>query len=297
MKCPTGKRPFTKREARRTLRKLRRIGVNEIYECHLCHEWHVSSMRTTERAEKIMGERSNIEWTESTWNPTRGCSRVSKGCEHCYAETYANRFKGEGQPFEGLVTDRGTWNGSIMYAKNRLLDPIKWVEPRKIFVGSMSDIFHEGIDEGWLWKIFSVMLAAPQHTYQILTKRPERMLEFMTRFQQEQLFAQAESTKRLVECHRDPATTPDYRHWPPRHIWLGVSVENQETANERIPDLLATPAAVRWISAEPLLGELDLTHIQSKYLDDNIRINVLNGDLIKPEEIRQQVIETIRLGS
>ena len=133
-----------------------------------------------------MGD-TTIEWTRSpdgskgkTWNVLRGCSRKSEGCVNCYAETYANRFKGPGKPYEGLIAKGGQWNGQIKFVPGRLQDPLRWKKPHRIFVNSMSDLFHENVTDEWIDQIFAVMALSPQHTFQILTKRPERMLKYMT---------------------------------------------------------------------------------------------------------------------
>jgi len=192
-----------------------------------------------------MSTKTGIEWTDATWNPIRGCTRVSEGCRNCYAEKVAYRFKREGDPFEGLVemkNGHASWTGKIQFVEEHLLDPLKWKRPRRIFVNSMSDLFHENVTDEILCAVFKVMCEAKRHTFQVLTKRPARMLDFISR---------------LNSKTRDfgplwPNT------WPQRHIWLGVSVENQAAADERIPLLLQTPAAVRFISAEPLLGPVSL---------------------------------------
>lgn len=182
-----------------------------------------------------MANKTSIEWTDYNWNFLRGCSRVSEGCRNCYAEGVAARFSGPGMPYDGLakfVDHKPRWTGEISFHENILQQPIKWQKPRKIFVNSMSDLFHENVSDEILDKAFDVMMLANHHIYQILTKRPQRMLDYLSN----------RSFKRPFN----------------NHIWLGVSVEDQKTADERIPLLLQTPAAIRWISAEPLLGPIDL---------------------------------------
>lgn len=180
-----------------------------------------------------MSQNTGIQWTDATWNPIRGCSRVSEGCRNCYAEVVAARFSGPGQPYEGLArrTSNGgaRWTGKIMFVEKHLDDPLRWRKPSRIFVNSMSDLFHEDVTDEQLDRIFAVMDAARRHTFQVLTKRPARMLAYS-------------------ELRRAPAS----------NVWLGVSVENQQAADERIPLLLETPAAVRFLSCEPLLGPIDL---------------------------------------
>ena len=126
-----------------------------------------------------MGAKTGIEWTDATWNPIRGCSRVSEGCRNCYAETIAARFSGPGLAYEGLaVMQNGHphWTGKIEFVDEHLLDPLSWRRPRRIFVNSMSDLFHENVTDEMRDKIFAVMALCPQHIFQVLTKRPARML-------------------------------------------------------------------------------------------------------------------------
>ncbi len=200
-----------------------------------------------------------ISWTEETWNPLRGCSRISKGCMNCYAEGIAHRFGGEGQPYEGLIASTGQWNGKVKFIPAKLIEPIRWKRPRLIFVNSMSDLFHESVPDHEIDQIFGVMWACLglDHTFQILTKRAKRMCNYFKTDRREAWARWA--------VHYGGGIDPDgiydqvaYADEPHPRIWLGVSVENQDVADERIPYLLETPAAVRWISAEPLLGGIDL---------------------------------------
>ena len=184
-----------------------------------------------------MGAKSKIEWTDASWNPIRGCSRVSEGCRNCYAERVAARFSGPGKPYEGLAvmkSDGPHWTGEVRLNEEALELPLRWRKPRKIFVNSMSDLFHESVPDEWISKVMRIMtVCIGRHTFQILTKRPERMLAWYTGPQP-----------------RLSAVLP--------HVWLGVSVEDQATADERVPLLLQTPAAVRWVSYEPALGPVSL---------------------------------------
>lgn len=181
-----------------------------------------------------MGDKSKIQWTDATWNPTRGCTRVSPGCEHCYAERRAHMMNRPGGAYEGLTSERVRWNGKIRLVEENLDQPIRWQKPRRVFVDSMSDLFHESIPFEYTARVFDVMRRAPQHTFQILTKRPQRMYEFIY-----------------------PDRKRDYL-WPLPNVWLGVSVENQETADERIPILLKTRTEVRFLSVEPLISPVKL---------------------------------------
>lgn len=187
-----------------------------------------------------MGEKTGIAWTDSTWNPVRGCTPVSAGCAHCYARTFAERWRGiPGHPFE---------QGFDVRLVPEALDlPLHWRKPRRIFVNSMSDLFHEAVPEDFIVGVFEVMARVPQHTYQVLTKRPDRMRRFMESWQRGELTG-------VLSGDRE---STGYKT-PLPNVWLGVSVEDQAAADERIPHLLATPAALRFLSCEPLLGPVSL---------------------------------------
>jgi protein gp37 len=184
-----------------------------------------SSFETT-RYGPVVADRTTIEWTEATWNPVTGCSKVSSGCKHCYAETLAERFRGvPGHPFEQGF-DLRLW-------PERLEVPRRWRQPRLVFVNSMSDLFHPGVPDAFIADVFTVMEREHRHTFQVLTKRPERAASF------------------AVELP-----------WPP-NVWLGTSIEDERVL-ARADVLRTVPAAVRFVSAEPLLGplgRLDLTSI------------------------------------
>lgn len=207
-----------------------------------------------------MADNTSIEWTDATWNPIRGCSRVSEGCRNCYAEGVAKRFSGPGMPYHGLIARTGQWNGGVMVVEHLLDWPLRKRKPQRIFVNSMSDLFHEAVPDEWIDQIFTVMAIAERHTFQVLTKRPKRMLAYLAQDRRRQWADSA--------VHLWGGIDPDALHDAIRYgdkvlpnVWLGVSVEDQATADERIPLLLQTPAAVRWISAEPLLGSVDLTRV------------------------------------
>lgn len=212
-----------------------------------------------------MGKKTKIEWTDATWNPLRGCSRVSAGCMNCYAEAVANRFKGPGQPYEGLIAKGGQWNGSIKLIPEILQAPLRWKKPRSVFVNSMSDLFHENVPFEFIAAVFAIMSVTTRHTYQVLTKRPARMLEFFDWAREEnEPLPQAEGDT-IAEYWPEEIPWEGYDNcgpsFPYENIWLGVSIEDQATADERIPLLLRTPAAVRWVSAEPLLGPVEINFI------------------------------------
>lgn len=236
---------------------------------------------------------TTIEWTEKTWNPTVGCRRVSAGCENCYAEPTAagivSKLRGL-EPtekrtktlrlYEGAVKHddegkpRPLWSGRCIEAPDRLDQPLRWKKPARIFVNSMSDLFHEDVSDEFIAAVFGMMALAPQHTFQVLTKRPARMLAWFREFAAElPLLAEKKATVKtctalaeakaygMDEVGKRSSSAP----WPLPNVHIGVSVENQEAANKRIPLLLETPAAVRWLSMEPLLGPVDMEPILHVY--------------------------------
>jgi protein gp37 len=178
-----------------------------------------------------MSDRSTIEWTDATWNPVRGCTKISAGCAHCYAETFAERFRGvPGHPYEQGF--------DLRLVPEKLTQPLLWRQPKMIFVNSMSDLFHEDVPDEYIVRVVRVMQLAHWHTYQVLTKRSERLRDLL-------------KTK-LRSAAEEP------------HIWWGVSVENRKQGLPRIDHLRAAPAAIRFLSVEPLLeslGKIDLSGI------------------------------------
>lgn len=185
-----------------------------------------------------MAQASTIEWTQSTWNPVVGCSKVSDGCAHCYAERMAKRLAamarakvalgespGRTGNYAKVINGKGRWNGEVYLDDAALDDPLRWRLPRVIFVNSMSDLFHENVPLSFVRKVFDVMQRCPQHTFQILTKRPERAAEY----------------------------SPDL-YWP-NNVWMGTSVENVAVTN-RVRHLRRTHARVKFLSVEPLLGPI-----------------------------------------
>jgi protein gp37 len=170
-----------------------------------------------------MSALSKIEWTDATWNPVRGCTKISPGCKHCYAERFAERFRGvPGHPFEQGF--------DLRLIPEKLAEPLRWGEPRMIFVNSMSDLFHERVRAQFIARVAATMRIARWHTYQVLTKRSDRLRELLC--------------GALAEAAGE------------RHIWWGVSVEDRKYGIPRIADLQATPAAVRFLSVEPLLEDI-----------------------------------------
>jgi protein gp37 len=241
---------------------------------------------------------TTIEWAEETWNPTRGCSPVSPGCRRCYAERQAHRMSGAGGAYQGLTVMRRNgrsnsprWTGKILTVRDALDEPRHWAKPREIFVDSMSDLFHKSVPDGFIMDVWRVMAICYWHTFIILTKRAERMRDWITRF------ADVDETDLDPKMARGPEETrkahrsgrahlfadmleawgplpagaafPTYdwmegMRWLPHvlpNVVLGVSCESQRFADERLPLLLNTPAAVRVISAEPLLGSIDFRKV------------------------------------
>lgn len=178
-----------------------------------------------------MAEHSSIEWTDATWNPVRGCTKISPGCKHCYAERFAERFRGvKGHPFEHGF--------DLRLIPNKLAEPLRWRSPRTIFVNSMSDLFHDDVPDSYIEAVARVMLEASWHTYQVLTKRSERMSQLL-------------NTKLKFAAKQ-------------KHIWWGVSVEDKKYGVPRIADLQRSQATVKFLSVEPLLediGQVDLKGI------------------------------------
>jgi protein gp37 len=214
-----------------------------------------------------MGDKSGIQWTDATANVVVGCSRVSEGCRHCYAEQLAATRLRHTERYKGLaiITEGGKpqWTGEVRINVDALEQVLRWKKPRRIFLTAMGDPFHESLSDEQIASLFGVMAACPQHTFQVLTKRARRMREWFARIAADSEGARRACIDAAEEYLSDDgisfrveslATEP----WPLPNVELGVSVENQAAADERIPELLATPAAVRFISCEPLLGPVDL---------------------------------------
>src|SRR3990167_4286965 len=196
-----------------------------------------------------MGDKSAIEWTDATWNPVTGCTKVSQGCKHCYAERLAPKvFAGQqigdvrtGEQRPRVFTD-------IVCHPERLDQPLHWKKPRRIFVNSMSDLFHEDVPDEFIGHVFFRMAYLPRHTFQVLTKRPQRMLEWVA----------GQGLNAIRYGEREEAEEQEKQApWPLRNVWLGVSVEDPATAAPRIQLLAETPAAVRFVSYEPALGPVN----------------------------------------
>lgn len=244
-----------------------------------------------------MGDTS-ISWTDKTWPVSRGCLRVSEGCRNCYAQRQANRFSAPGKPFHGYVTSKLkviddddqfvdiNWTGKVSFLPDMLREPMRWKKPCRVFVNSMSDLFHDDLTNEQIAAVFGVMAACPQHQFQVLTKRSKRMREWFAWAEREgahehvRVFLHIHATQVIARHYRCPFidAMPQFDGrlhavWPIPNVWIGVSVEDQDAADERIPDLLSAPAAIRFLSCEPLLGPVDLFHIHH----GNKFYNVLDG--------------------
>lgn len=256
-----------------------------------------------------MADRTGIEWTDATWNPVVGCSLVSPGCTNCYAMGQAARIVrcSEGlrraSTYDGTVETvkgRPVWTGRVALASEvTLTQPLRWKRPRRIFVNSMGDLFHEDVPDEWIDQVFAVMALSPQHSFQILTKRSARMREY--------LCTRAGDWQIVWPDANPPGALPISRHeqrlamrgagWPDAilrpsfplpNVWLGVSAEDQRRADERIPDLLATPAAIRFVSAEPLLGPIDFTRWLTRAREIREHFERLRS---LDDEVRQESIQ------
>ena len=243
---------------------------------------------------------TSISWTDETWNPTIGCSIVSPGCTNCYAMKMANRIQhlkpDPNSPYYGstkVVNGKAVWTGKLAMASDAtLLKPLHWKKPRRIFVNSMSDLFHDDVPDEWIDKVFAVMALCPLHTFQIFTKRSKRMREYMD----EGFDNRSDKIGHQMRLIADNKLQSGIIDLPLPNVWLGVSCEDQTRADERIPDLLATPAAVRFVSAEPLLGPIDFLML---HYDGTVNIDALSGShgLTVPLKGRGPKLDWIIAGS
>jgi protein gp37 len=254
---------------------------------------------------------TSIEWTDETWNPTVGCTRVSPGCKNCYAFALHDMRHDAFLAGKTLPTQYAKPFSELQLIPDRLADPLKWKRPRRVFVNSVSDLFHEDVPDEFIDRVFAVMASASTHIFQVLTKRPWRMREYFERVSKEGLCSRDRYVKTLKEYHEKTIQgylegftlpsppTPElrfiydsaceqeksgfryerrpkplghgfsggeyhWRKWPLSNVWLGVSVEDQKRADQRIPHLLATPAAVRFLSVEPMLGPIEFSDVSRR---------------------------------
>ncbi len=199
-----------------------------------------------------MADGSHIEWTDATWNPVTGCSVVSPGCTNCYAMKLAGG-RLQHHPSRAGLTEPSkagpVWNGQVRLNAEWLDQPLRWTRPRRIFVCAHGDLFHEDVPDAWIDQVFAVMALAPQHTFQVLTKQAARMREYCEALRDK---------PRYLRLDKDSLVWSQFEGGVPKNIWLGVSAETDHWAQQRIPHLLETPAFIRFLSAEPLLGPIDL---------------------------------------
>jgi len=243
-----------------------------------------------------VADNTAIEWTDATWNPITGCSIVSPGCTNCYAMRLAGTRLKHTPSRAGLTVDSKAgpvWSGEVRFNEQWLDQPLRWRRPRRIFVCAHGDLFAENVPDEWIDRVFAVMALAPQHTFQVLTKRAARMrayvsgiqskIPFLGRMPLERIHLEATGHMEgdggfmdMLKRHGNIYSLYLDAPWPLPNVWLGVSAEDQTRANERIPDLLATPAAIRFVSAEPLIGPINLRRIRIAP-DHHTIIDALDG--------------------
>lgn len=229
---------------------------------------------------------TKIEWCEETWNPIVGCTKISPGCDHCYAERMAKRLKAMSEKYDGkgsdtlhrsatgpyaeVISAKGTWNGFTSFVKSAMEKPLHWKTPRKIFVCSMGDLFHESALIRWIDMIIAMAALVPKHIFIILTKRPEKMFDYFKASKDDLIERWGDACYEIgvSDKNDDIDSPPCWIHnrlqdeWPMNNLWLGVTAENQEQANIRISILLEIPAVKRFVSVEPMLGPIDFYDIQ-----------------------------------
>ena len=219
--------------------------------------------------------KTKIEWATDVWNPTVGCTKISQGCKNCYAERIYERF----HPNEKFTSE-------VRLFLERLDQPLHWKKPRRIFVDSMSDLFHESIDQPFIAQVFATMAIAKWHTFIILTKRPKRMFEILG----DLTFDKDIELWQEQMCFVEGWCSQDF-DYPLPNVWLGVSAEDQKTANERIPWLLKTPAVVKFVSVEPMLEKIDLYRSIQVSGDDDVWDEINAQEDVDGESEPEQFIE------
>lgn len=248
--------------------------------------------------------KTNIEWADYVWNPVIGCSIVSPGCTNCYAMKMAARIqrmaagRGASTHYAGTtreVNGNAVWTGKLAIAPDDIVTaPLHQKKPRKIFVCSMGDLFHENVPDEWIDRVFAVMALAPQHTFQVLTKRSTRMREYFSGALRDSRHRIETITYPMSARFQIAGMRPT---WPLPHVWLGVSAEDQARADERVPDLLATPAAIRFVSAEPLLSQIDFTRLRFSTSTERWICNSLDfGNGFFPPKPHQKPLDWIIVG-
>lgn len=235
-----------------------------------------------------MGTETGISWTDSTWSPVTGCSKLSEACRSCYAEALSHRFKWTSLPW----TEANAAENVVCHP-DRLEIPLHWRKPRRVFVCSMGDLFHPQVPEEFLDRVFATMALCPQHTFLVLTKRPERMHSYITNS------STPYRVHAILQKGKLDWASPLNGEWPLEGVWLGVTTEDQTRADERIRFLLDTPAAHRFISCEPLLGPIDLTHVHAFHsppwpnpIGGEPWLDVLRGEGQYPSTVTGLLIDT-----
>lgn len=258
-----------------------------------------------------MADGTAIEWTDATWNPVTGCSVVSPGCTNCYAMRLAGTRLKHHPTRAGLTVDTKAgpvWNGQVRLNREALHQPLGWKRPRMIFVCAHGDLFHEAVPDEWIDQVFAVMALCPQHTFQVLTKRSARMRDYLNWSQRPYRIASAAlSVGRNLPDGHPSWSRSRWKHspirgctaptiWPLPNVWLGVSAEDQRRADERIPELLDTPAAIRFVSAEPLLGPIDLRSIDISGDDEILPLGAGWLDRLEDGEVESSRLDWVIVG-
>jgi protein gp37 len=225
-----------------------------------------------------MADTTNISWTDATWNIITGCTLVDEGCRNCYAAHLAANWPALARhpSRAGLARNNADgvakFTGEVRFNEQWLDQPLRWRKPRRIFVCAHGDLFHESVPDDWIDRVFAVMALCPQHSFQVLTKRPERMRAYLKAEYRRALIGEQMRRVAQIEASESVMTL-----WPLPNVWLGTSISDQASAEARIPDLLRTPAAVRFVSAEPLLGPVRLDYIAFGGDDIFGVLNALSG--------------------
>lgn len=223
-----------------------------------------------------MADTTDIEWTDATWNPVTGCTLVDRGCENCYAARLAATRLQHHPSRAGLtrtnVAGVAKWTGEVRFNEQWLDQPLRWTKPRRIFVCAHGDLFHEDVPDDWIDRIFAVMALCPQHTFQVLTKRPERAAKYFDARRDGDPWAEAADWLSDLLDLENHAVVLEPKDIPLPNVWLGTSISDQASAEARIPHLLACPAAVRFVSVEPMLGPVDLRCVRVE--DEDVAMNI-----------------------
>jgi protein gp37 len=211
-----------------------------------------------------MADQTEIEWTDATWNPITGCTLVDHGCDNCYAARLAATRMQHHPSRAGLTRLNAAgvakWTGEVRFNEQWLDQPLRWTKPRRIFVCAHGDLFHEDVPDDWIDRVFAVMALCPQHTFQVLTKRPERARVYLGHHDcSKPGDSITQAAFSLSAFRRGLNGCGGAAYWPFSNVHLGTSISDQASADKRIPDLLACPAAVRFLSIEPMLGPVDLS--------------------------------------